>query len=318
MKRLRLLSVPSLLLLLCAMTSFLSAADKANGKRKVLFLAGKPSHGYGAHDHLAGCMLLSKSLNESGLPIESEVYHYDWPKDEKLLDGVDCVVMYGDGGPGHMVNAHLAEMDALAKKGVGVVCLHYAVEVPKGPAGNKLLDWIGGYFETNWSVNPIWTAKFAKLPDHPITRGVKPFEIEDEWYYHMRFRDGMRGVTPILTALPPRETLSRPDDPHAGNPAVRAAIARGEVQHVAWAAEREDGGRGFGFTGSHFHWNWSDPNFRKLVLNAIAWCAKVDVPAEGVQDRPKTMADMEANHDEEPPRNFDREAIRKKFHLPEK
>jgi len=40
----------------------------------------------------------------------------------------------------------------------------------------------------NWSVNPHWTAKYEKFPDHPISRGVKPFEINDEWYYHMRFR----------------------------------------------------------------------------------------------------------------------------------
>ncbi len=303
-------------LLLCVAATCLSAADGTGAKRKVLFLAGKPSHGYGAHDHLAGCMLLSKSLNESGLPIEAQVSHYDWPQDAKLLEGADCVVMYGDGGQGHMVMTHLDELGALAKKGVGVVCLHYAVEVPKGPAADKLLDWIGGYFETDWSVNPHWTARFTKLPEHPITRGVKPFEIEDEWYYHIRFRKGMQGVTPILTALPPPESLSRPDDPHAGNPAVRTAIARGEVQHVAWAVQRDDGGRGFGFTGAHWHWNWSDPNFRKLVLNAITWCAKVEVPPSGVHDRPKTMADMEANHDEEPPANFDREAIRKKYNLP--
>ena len=74
------------------------AIDAANGKHKVLFLAGKPSHGYGAHDHLAGCTLLAKSLSESGLPIETQVYHYDWPTDPKIFDGVDCVVMYGDGG----------------------------------------------------------------------------------------------------------------------------------------------------------------------------------------------------------------------------
>ena len=85
---------------------------------------------------------------------------------------------------------------------------------------------------------------------------------------------------------------------------------------MAWAVERDDGGRGFGFTGGHFHWNWSDPNFRKLVLNAIAWCAKVNVPPGGVPDKPKTMTEMEANHDEDPPKNFNREAIRKKFHLP--
>lgn len=304
------------LLLICAAASFLPAATDAGNKRSVLFLAGKASHGYGAHDHLAGSMLLAKSLNESGLPIDAQVYHYDWPKDPKMFDGVDGVVMYGDGGPRHMVMSHLDEMQSLAKKGVGIVCLHYAVEVPKGDAGQKTLDWIGGYFETDWSVDPRWTAKFTSLPEHPITRGVKPFEMDDEWYYHMRFRDNMRGVTAILTALPPPESLSRPDGLHTGNPAVRSAIARKEVQHVAWAAERDDGGRGFGFTGGHTHWNWSDPNFRKLVLNGIVWCAKVEVPSDGVRIGPITMADLEANNDEPPPRNFDREAIRKQFHLP--
>jgi type 1 glutamine amidotransferase len=292
-------------------------AQEVSSMPKVLFLVGSPrSHGYGAHDHLAGCRLLEKSLRESNVAVETHVYNYGWPEDDRLFEGVDCVVMYCDGGRGHMVIPHLDEMDALAKKGVGIVCLHYAVEVPKGAAGDRFLDWIGGYFEMDWSVNPHWTANFASLPEHPITRGVKPFAINDEWYYHMRFRPEMRGVTPILTDLPPGESLSRPDGTHSGNPHVRAAVARGEAQHVAWAAQRDDGGRGFGFTGGHVHWNWADPNFRKLVLNAIAWCAKVEVPAEGVSDAPKTLADMEAGHDERPTRRFDREAIRKQFNLP--
>ncbi len=294
-----------------AKTSQLNSA-----KKKVVFLAGGKSHGYGAHDHLAGCTLLAHSLNQSGLPIEANVYHYGWPTDAKVLEGADCVVMYGDGGGGHMVNPHLGDLDALAKKGAGIVCIHYAVEVPKAPSGEKFLDWIGGYFEMNWSVNPHWTAKFAKFPDHPIARGVQPFEINDEWYYHMRFRDGMKGVTPILSDLPGPDTLARADGPHSGNPDVRRAVAKGEPQHVAWAAERPDGGRGFGFTGGHVHWNWSDPNFRKLVLNAIAWCAKVEVPSDGVNDQPKTLEDLESNQDETPPANFNREQIRQQFKLP--
>ena len=52
---------------------------------------------------------------------------------------------------------------------------------------------------------------------------------------------------------------------------------------MAWAAEREGGGRGFGFTGGHDHWNWGDPNFRKVVLNAIVWCAHGEVPKDGVE-----------------------------------
>jgi hypothetical protein len=116
--------------------------------------------------------------------------------------------------------------------------------------------------------------------------------------------------------LPPADSLARPDGSHSGNQHVRAAVARGEPQHMAWAVERDDGGRGFGFTGGHVHWNWADPNFRKLVLNAIAWCAKVEVPEGGVSDQPKTLVDMEANPDERVPRDFDREAVRKKYDLP--
>ncbi|MFM2096076.1 MAG: hypothetical protein RIS70_3200, partial [Planctomycetota bacterium] len=297
----------------------LPAANKQSATgaaKKIVFVAGNPSHGYGAHEHFAGCTLLAAALNKSNLNIKAEVFKNGFPKDPKALEGADCIVMYSDGGGGHMVIPHLAEVDALAKKGVGIVCIHYAVEVPKGEAGDRFLDWIGGYFEMNWSVNPHWTAKFAKLPEHPITRGVQPFEINDEWYYHMRFRPEMKGVTPILSDLPPDATLSRGDGPHSGNPHVRAAVARKESQHVAWATERPDGGRGFGFTGGHDHWNWGDPNFRKLMLNAIVWCAKADVPAEGVGTSPVTLEDLESNQDFAKPENFDGEGVRKRLKLP--
>src|SRR5262249_36817890 len=155
--------------------------------------------------------------------------------------------------------------------GVGLVCIHYAVEPTIEKGQKEFLEWIGGAFEINWSVNPDWAADFKELPSHPTTRGVKPFAISDEWYFHMRFRDGMQGVTPQLSAVPPATTMRRPDGPHEGNPAVREAVKNGESQTVAWAFERADGGRGFGFTGGHFHRNWANDNFRKLVLNAILW-----------------------------------------------
>ena len=61
--------------------------------------------------------------------------------------------------------------------------------------------------------------------------------------------------------------------------------AKGRDEVLAWAVERPDGGRGFGFTGGHFHRNWGDPNFRKLVLNAILWTAGLDVPPSGDRQR---------------------------------
>ena len=291
-------------------------AAASGEKKKVVFVAGTKSHGYGSHEHFAGCTLLAKSLSQALPNYEVNVIRNGWPKDESVFDGVDCVVMYADGGGNHPVIPHAAKMDAMAKKGVGVACIHYGVEVPKGEPGDHFLNWIGGYFETHWSVNPHWVAKFEKFPDHPIANGVQPFEADDEWYYHMRFREGMKNVTPILTAMPGPETLKRNDGAHSGNPHVRAAVLeRKEAQHVAWASENAAGGRGFGFTGGHNHWNWGNANFRKLVLNAIVWCSKGDVPASGVGDEPVTLENLEQNQDYTPPNNFNRDAVRQQFKL---
>src|SRR5438105_5313245 len=95
------------------------AAAEQDKKKKILFIAGGPSHGYGDHEHLGGCMLLAKCLNESGLPVEAVVTKDNgWPKDPAVFNDVSAIVMYSDGGGGHMANKHLAEVDPLAKKGV--------------------------------------------------------------------------------------------------------------------------------------------------------------------------------------------------------
>lgn len=286
-----------------------TSSTNAKATKKIVFVAGNPSHGYGAHEHKAGCMLLAKHLEASGLPVETAIVTKGWPQDESVFDGADCVVVYADGGGRHPFNAHVAKVNALAEKGVGIVAIHYAVEAPKGEYGDALLNWTGGYFETDWSVNPHWTAKYSKLPEHPVTRGIQPFEINDEWYYHMRFREGMEGVQPILTDLPPASTLSRKDGAHSGNPHVRKAVAAGEPQHMAWALERKDGGRGFGFTGGHFHWNWGHNEFRQLVLNAIVWAAKADVPDDGVPTQPVSVDALQSNQDYEAPGNFNPQRI---------
>jgi enterochelin esterase family protein len=284
-----------------------SNARQTETNKRVVFLAGKRSHGYGAHEHYAGCKILADALN--ALPnVEATIYRDGaWPDDPTVLEKADTIVVYCDGAEGHLLNAHLEEIDRLMKRGVGLVCIHFAVEVTKGAPGDHFLAWLGGYFEMFWSVNPHWVATFAQLPDHPITRGVRPFSIDDEWYYHMRFRPGLQSVTPILSAVPPEKTRAGKDGPRSGNPEVRARA--GQTEHVAWACEREGEGRGFGFTGGHVHWNWGNDNFRKLVLNAILWTAKAEVPSEGVPSKPLTVADLEANQDYPPSRNHDPQKI---------
>ncbi|MHB8902803.1 MAG: family 16 glycoside hydrolase [Thermoguttaceae bacterium] len=281
------------------------------GAKKIVLIAGPKSHGFGGHEHNAGCLLLAKLINENVPGVFATVYQNGWPKDPSAFDNADSVVIFCDGGGGHVAMPHLAEMDALAKKGIGIACLHYGVEIPKGEPGNSMLGWIGGYYETFWSVNPHWTAEFKQFPKHPVAGGLKPFTIEDEWYYHMRFQPDMKGVTPILTAIPPDSTRERPDDAHAGNPTVRAE--KGNAEHVAWTYERSDGGRGFGFTGGHWHWNWACDSFRKAVINGILWTAKMEVPAGGFDTPRPTMDELLKNQDYQPDKKFNRQEWEKKI-----
>ena len=182
-----------------------AASEAADKKAKVVFISGKPSHGRLAHEHRAGNMLLAKALNESDLPIEAVVLKdVGYPKDESVLDDASTIVIFCTGHGGHVLNPKLKEFDALMKKGKGVVMIHWATEAIKGDPGNKFLDWMGGFCDLNWSVNPHWVPNF-KPQKHEIWNGVKPFSANDEWYYHMRFVKDLKGVTPILTdCLQPR------------------------------------------------------------------------------------------------------------------
>src|ERR1700677_850345 len=262
-------------LLLGVALAFFSVAIFAADK-KIVFLAGPPSHGPGEHEYRAGLLLLAGCLDKTP-GSTTIVYTNAWPSGADAFDGASSIVVYTDGGPADplLQDDRLKTLGPVMARGVGLVCLHYAVEPTIDKGEKEFLQWLGGAFEINWSVNPMWTADFTNLPDHPITRGVQPFKLYDEWHFHMRFRGRMEGVTPILTAIADKSTLRRKDGPHEGNAAVRAAVAQGNPQVVAWALERADGGRGFGYTGGHYHRNWADENVRKLVLNAILWTAGI-------------------------------------------
>jgi type 1 glutamine amidotransferase len=265
----------------CAIT--LSAADE----KKIVFLAGPPSHGPGEHEHRAGCLLLKACLDK--VPgITAEVYSNGWPKDaEAAFAGAAAIIVYSDGGGGHplLQGDRLKTIGNLMNQGVGLGLIHYAVEATKERGEKEFIEWTGGCFETDWSVNPTWKADFKDLPSRQILRGVKPFQITDEWYFHIRFSDDPQAMRPILRAVAPESTMDRPDGSHSGNPAVRESVKRGDTQVVSWSRRRPDGGRGFGFTGGHYHKNWGDDNFRRVVLNAILWTAKVNIPDGGVESQ---------------------------------
>ena len=260
-------------------SAIFGAASTSAAERHVLFIAGPPSHGPGQHEHEAGSRVMAEHLESSGLGITTEVV-VGWPEDAALVANADTLVIYSDGLKSHVAAGKHEALLARVAAGKGHVVIHFAVEPGEAELTKALQAAIGGHFEVDWSVNPIWELKEPILAEHPITRGVSPFEVRDEFYYHMRFRE--EGVTPILQAHPPASSLGAEDGPRSGNPTLRAALANREPQTLAWATENPSGARGFGFTGGHFHALWLNDDYRKLVVNAIAWTAGVEVPEAGM------------------------------------
>jgi len=260
--------------------------------RKLVLIAGRPSHGPGLHEFRAGNILLEKRLQAvPGLRVE--LHDQGWVRDEATFADADAVVIFCDGGKGHpaVQDGRLGLLQKLVQRGAGIGMMHYGVEVLAEKGGAEFRRWIGGHYEHQYSCNPIWEAAFERFPDHPIARGLKPFSIRDEWYFNMRFAEGfdatgpktIDGVkfTPVLVAKPSDATRDGPYVYPKG-PYPHIQEAKGRPEATLWAVERPDGGRGFGFTGAHFHKNWQQDDFRKTILNALCWVSKVEVPAGGI------------------------------------
>jgi len=323
-----------------------TAADK-----KIVLIAGRPSHPPGMHEFRAGCLLLKSCLDQVA-GIQCVVYSNGWPSidqsrdplvhgpvgvtvpdsnggtaRDEALDGADAVVIYADGGAAHPVlqGNHREILERLARRGVGLGFMHYAVEIPSTNGGPQFLDWVGGYYEHLYSCNPIWSPDYRKFPDHPVTRGVQPFRNRDEWYFNVRFRAPGQAadasllgaapaqvgqLTPILVAKPSEQVRQGPYVYPKG-PYPHIVDARGRDETMMWTYERPDGGRGFGFTGGHTHANWGDPNQRKVILNALLWIAKADVPSQGVEST-VTPQQLQVNQDPKekpkPQHSFGRQA----------
>jgi hypothetical protein len=284
----------------------LGAALVHAADRKLVIIAGPVSHPPLQHEFKAGSMLLKKRLdNFPGLKVE--LVTNGWPSkmvdgkkvdDNSVFDGADAIFIYGDGGANHIAvqKDRLEVLRALMAKGVSFGLAHYAVEVVADKGGKEWSVWTGGYYETLVSCNPIWEPEFKSFPVHPITRGVKPFNTKDEWYFNIHFREGKVGVTDILVATPSDAVRDGPYVSPRG-PYAHIQAAKGKPETMMWATERPDGGRGFGFTGGHSHLNWQNEDQRRVMLNALVWLAKLDVPAGGVNSAPVTDEEVMQNLD---------------------
>ncbi|YCM43319.1 ThuA domain-containing protein [Verrucomicrobiaceae bacterium 227] len=262
---------------------------KAESKR-IVFLAGGPSHNSGDHEFRAGSLLLAKALNaQTDLPIEAEVISR-WPEDDRVLNGADAIIIYADSDS--VQRDHYKRLMEITKGGTGLFFMHYGVHPKKDESGqNYYLPTVGGYFKNDFSVNPLWVADFSVASDHPVRRGIeKPIQVLDEWYYHLQFDEK---AIPLLTGVPTKETLITTNLWNKNG-----SDGLGKPQTVMWGFERPDGSRGGGYTGGHFHRNWAIDDLRKVVLNTIVWVAGLDVPEGGIRSRTPTEDEINANLDQ--------------------
>jgi type 1 glutamine amidotransferase len=277
----------SLLRFLCSLGFVASAlaADPAH----ILIVVGPSSHPPGTHEVLAGAKVMKHCLETmSNMPTAKVDLFEEWPRDPALLAAASTIVFTGDTFPPNRLpdpEKNLAELDAMMKRGCGIVCVHYATGLlgddVKPDGDHPLLRWMGGYFANrscphHESIAKIFEAATItpSAPQHPVARGWKEFTLKDEPYIKNFFsKEGNKlggtgdkpaaNVTILATSTLPPE-LPKPEP-------------------VAWCIERPDGGRGFGIVMPHFYRNWRLEDLRRFILNGIVWTAKLEVPKEGVQ-----------------------------------
>ncbi len=149
-----------------------SSSELAASKAKIVFVAGKPSHPPGMHEFNAGVQLLCNCL-EKQPGVEAQFVLNGWPEDEAIFDDAAAVIFYMDGNKKHEVvqgdGTSSTIIDEWTKRGVGIGCMHYGVEVVPEQAGT--ISSVGSAVITNTCSHAIRSGN-QNLPrsrDHPVT-----------------------------------------------------------------------------------------------------------------------------------------------------
>jgi hypothetical protein len=250
-------------------------AQESQSPKKIVLVAGETAKidKMGHHDYLAGCKSLEILLKHTS-GVEVIQVTEGWPEDEQIFNDADSIVFYTDGGGKQAFLStpqRVAKMQSLVDAGVGLVMLHQAVDFPE-EFGDQAMSWLGGVYLKGRSGRGHWDSKHVDFPEHPITRGVIPWEINDGWLNALAFVKGMQGITPLVWSG--KEYLGS-----------RAGL---DDDIVGWAYERPSPsagastrGRSFSFTGLDAHEAWSRVGMRQMVVNGVLWTAGMEVPASG-------------------------------------
>ena len=262
-----------------------SVLQSAEPTKSVLIVVGPSSHPPGTHEVAAGARVMEHCLGQvDGVQV---TLHQGWPQNSKLVKNAATIVFIGDLFPPEVLpepEKVKAELAAAMDRGCGLVCVHYATGLRAQhvaeDGSHPLLKWLGGYFASGCphhkSVARVCPATLTpEKVDHPVLRGWKEFQFDDEPYWNNYFgKDGpLQNVTSLVSTLLPPEAPKK--------------------ETVVWAVERADGGRGIGLVIPHYYRNWRIDDLRTLILNSICWTAKCEISPDGVQSSLPDLARFE-------------------------
>ncbi len=260
---------------------FLAAFSSAAcaGPKKVVFVSGKSVHLWGDHEHAIMCSELSDMVNRC---MAGKV-RAEWLDTENLggletLEDADAIVLITEGEGAHPFDSKTDVLKRLNERGANIGAFHYSLMF-NGKADNAALDsLVGGHYQKGFSYNPFYEASFKITGGHPALNGVKDFGYYDEWHFNIAFsNDKNRKITPLLRTEVPDKIRRRRSAPEA----VQAEYGKGKLETVAWVAENPNGTRGFGIMGGHVPWMLAQKDYRKFVLNMVAWLAEIEIPQNG-------------------------------------
>jgi type 1 glutamine amidotransferase len=254
-----------LVVFVCVFASTLvGAAEDASEVKHVLLLSQSPDgHPASTHEYAAGMNLLKATLASiPGIEVTHVNADSPWPAGPELIRDADCVAMFISEGARwiHQDPRRIEAFAQLAARGGGLITWHWAM-------GTKDARYIDGYLKLFGGCHGGPDRKYQVLDadvsiaerDHPITQGIRPFSVHEEFYYALKFVTDSKQLQPILTIE-----------------------IDGSSETVAWAWQRGDGGRSFGFSGGHFHANWKREEYRRLMTQAVLWSLDIAIPEGGV------------------------------------
>ena len=222
-----------------------AAFTEADEPLRVAVITG--GHGFEQEPfHAAFKSIKDITFREEVYPDAEKCFEADYRKD------VDVYVYYDMNGT--LSDTAKANMVAMLKEGKGLVAVHHCIaSTPKWPEYTEIVG--GRYFlakETylgkEWDVSTfkhdVWVDVTVVDKKHPVTKGLKDFRIYDEVY-------GKHWVSPKTTLL-----LATEHPESNGQLAWAHTYGRSRVVYIQLGHGTE---------------SYENPNFRKLLGNAIRW-----------------------------------------------